>query len=155
MFSPLPIRVHTKVIYPKYYKHWNGVAQNNIIAIWADKKWVSFWRKTSLNFLSQIRICTYWNKKKHDKIQGRKSGGTVDWPFIHNVPLILCNSYVCKNFYNENCIFWYLAASNEPKWPKLVGSMEFHWSVYSSSTSFFLDWIHLSFYSMPNPIFLF
>ena len=44
-----------------------------------------------------------------------RSGGTVD------------------NFHYVNAI------CTQPKWPNQVGSLDFGWSVYSSSTSFLLD----------------
>ena len=40
---------------------------------------------------------------------------------------------------SENCVDGYQAACTQPKWPNQVGSLDFCWSVFSSSTSFFLE----------------
>ena len=43
---------------------------------------------------------------------------------------------------NENCVYGYLAACTQPRWPNYFGSLEFWCSVYNSSTSFSLDTIY-------------
>ena len=45
---------------------------------------------------------------------------------------------------NENCVNGhpYLGVCTQPKWTNQVSRMDFWWSVYSSSTSFFLEQRH-------------
>ena len=93
--------------------------------------------------------------------------GTVDWPYkVHGFSekaakrtfllpsqnswtlcyetLMICKRKVGRIFttQNKNCVHFYLAACTQSKLPNQVGCLNFGWSVYSSSTLFFLGFHH-------------